>query len=143
MYTNPYSVRRARNCAHRLCYEHQIVASVCTPLKVFEIEKRLGRLRHDKGNGNKIKNYDYLHNTTNSQYLDNLYTSWLKNPSSVDASWNGYFSWLQENDQPQETAKAQAVRVESATPIVPANLKSSKPSGWPICRVLCPLRTEA
>lgn len=128
MYTNPrfYSV----------LFSHGFKDRVGVFNRVFDSRKRVARFKHeDQGrNGNKSK-FDTLLNTTNSQYLDQMYKSWLKDPKSVGPSWDSFFRLIQEEDSPPKTAAPKAApnaapaRIESPPALVPANLTRQRNSG--------------
>lgn len=71
----------------------------------------------------------------NSQYLDYLYHMWLKDPQSVNPSWDEFFRTiyadeLQQQPQPMVASPPPApIRVESSSSTIPANLTGAMPLG--------------
>ncbi|XP_034184565.1 2-oxoglutarate dehydrogenase, mitochondrial isoform X3 [Osmia lignaria lignaria] len=119
MYTNP---RFYRSVVFSLCYGFKGRVRVFN--RVFDSQKHVARFKHkDQGNGNK-SNFDTVLNTTNSQYLDHMYHSWLKDPKSVSSSWDSFFRLIHEEVRPPKTMapKETPTRIESPPSLAPANI---------------------
>lgn len=61
------------------------------------------RFKHDNQKGKNDK-FDHVLNMDNIQYLEYMYQSWKKDPSSVSASWDRYFKLIDEKDKKSDAA---------------------------------------
>ena len=104
------------------------------PFAAVDAWRWRARSKHDGKNDGKSDRFDSLMIMNNGQYLDYLYHRWLKDPQSVDPSWDQFFRTLyadelQQQPQPMVASPSPApIRVESSSPTIPMNLTGATPS---------------
>ncbi|KYN32337.1 2-oxoglutarate dehydrogenase, mitochondrial [Trachymyrmex septentrionalis] len=86
----------------------------------------LARCKHDGDNGDRKDN---VLNMMNNQYLDHIYKAWLKDPKSVNSSWDSYFKLIHaESPKDSPSSNPSSIRVSSSSKLRASNLKGDKRS---------------
>ncbi|CAL7939739.1 unnamed protein product [Xylocopa violacea] len=108
MYTNPRlhrSILFASHLYRRLqCSNEEIWPLKYFPFTAHNPQLWVARFKHDEESARRNKLENVL-NMSNSQYLDNLYQMWRKNPKSVASSWDSFFKLFLADKPPEVTTE--------------------------------------